>query len=193
MMGLAAAVMLSLVGNEAAAQASKAATAARTPAAPAAPAKVASELARDVPRDPEMMARGDRLKEELGWPNPVPKPVSRDFQDMISEHLLPGVYGRGGLTPRERELVVMAIIITQGAGDGIGWHFREVAHRNGLSEREVREVIYTACFYAGWPKCSNAEGQFGQILREPGSTWPKELLMSPPATATTQAARPAAQ
>lgn len=129
-------------------------------------------------------ARGEQIARELGYFDVLPLEPEKQgpnggFTKFTLEHLLPNVYGRGGLSRRERELIVISIIITQGNPKGLMWHFREVAPRLGISERNLRELLYISCFYAGWPKCSYATNELGSVLMGPNK-WPKELLMEPP-------------
>lgn len=147
-----------------------------------------TQVGKDGPADPNAFARGRGIAKDLGWslaPGPF---VGTGFQDFTHERLLNDIYGRGGLTPKERELIIIAIIVTQGSELGLTWHFDEVAHRVGINERELREVLYTTCYYAGWPKCSQAFNALGRALAKPNSTWPKEMLLPP--TATPAAAKP---
>jgi 4-carboxymuconolactone decarboxylase len=133
-------------------------------------------VARDIPAAAEQVERGRRIAEELGVGSAVSRQPEMDgagFVEYSSQYLFPAVYGRGGLTLKEREIAVMAAIITQGVPGGLHLHFREIALRAGLSEREMQEVIFTACFYAGWPKCSGAMSQFRAAMNGPNQ-YPKE-------------------
>lgn len=124
-----------------------------------------------LPPNSEARGQGEEIGRELGWGNAVARnpAVGSAFSDFTKEHLLPGVYGRSGLTPKERELVIIATIVTQGAPAGLDWHYREVAPRLGISEQNLRELLYTTCFYAGWPKCSQATMELGKVLIESGA------------------------
>lgn len=136
------------------------------------------------PQQNENYERGEKIARDLGYFDVLPLEPEKQgpkggFTQFTLEHLMPNVYGRPGLSLKERELVVISIIITQGNPAGLMWHFREVAPKLGISERELREVLYISCFYAGWPKCSYATNELGKVVMGPNK-WPKELLMEPP-------------
>ena len=144
-------------------------------APPAKPAANASLLGVDPPPGMDPREHTRRLTEELGVADLTERmPEMAEFFAFGNPVVLPNVYGRGGLDFHDRELVVMATIIAQSTPLGLEWHFRDLAPMAAISEREVQEVIYTACLYGGWPKCATANNVFRKIMDKPNN-WPKEL------------------
>jgi len=121
----------------------------------------------------ERKERGRRIIEELGWkvgPNSVPEKISPDFWEMTVGHLFGDVWGRPGLSLRERELVTMAAIITRACPTGIMPHFRDIAPNLGITREEILEVITQVAHYAGWPAAVHAIFQLNEVIEEEGKT-----------------------
>ncbi|WP_153412681.1 carboxymuconolactone decarboxylase family protein [Nocardia macrotermitis] len=81
------------------------------------------------------------------------------FADEITEIGLVGVWGalwgREGLSRRDRSLVTLGILIALGAEDEFGSHVR-IGLGNGLTEDEIAEVVYHSGGYAGFPRAMAA-------------------------------------
>ncbi len=75
------------------------------------------------------------------------------------------IWSRPGLDRRSRSLVVMGILIMRGAWQELRNHFR-IALRNGLTPRELEEVVIQSLPYAGFPAASPAMSELAQVLRE---------------------------
>lgn len=75
------------------------------------------------------------------------------------------IWTRPGLDRRARSLVVMGILIMRGAWQELRNHFR-IALRNGLTPRELEEVVIQSLPYAGFPAASPAMSELAQVLRE---------------------------
>ena len=65
------------------------------------------------------------------------------------------LWGREGLSRRERSLVTLGILIALRATDELKFHV-QIARNNGLTENEIAEVIYHASGYAGFPAANTA-------------------------------------
>jgi 4-carboxymuconolactone decarboxylase len=65
------------------------------------------------------------------------------------------LWAREGLSPRDRSLVTLGILIALGAESELQTHVR-IAKTNGLTEDEIAEVIYHASGYAGFPAANTA-------------------------------------
>ena len=153
----------------------QAANAQKAPQTALADAANGSLLGVDPPPGMDPREHTRRLVQELDVGGLTERmPAMAEFFAFGNGVVLPNVYGRGGLDFHDRELVVMATIIAQSTPLGLDWHFRDLAWKAGISEREVQEVIYTACLYGGWPKCATANNEFRRILDGPNN-WPKEL------------------
>lgn len=76
------------------------------------------------------------------------------FGEELVEIGLVGVWGalwaRDGLSPRDRSLVTLGILIALHAGTELRTHVN-IALTNGLTKDEIAEVIYHSSGYAGFP------------------------------------------
>ncbi len=73
------------------------------------------------------------------------------------------LWGRDGLSRRDRSLVTLGILITLRANDELGYHV-QIARNNGLTEDEIAEVIYHSSGYAGFPAANSACKVARQVL-----------------------------
>jgi len=71
------------------------------------------------------------------------------------ENVFGRLWGREGLSRRDRSLVTLGILIALRATDELGAHFR-IARTNGLTDEEIAEVIYHSSGYAGFPAAATA-------------------------------------
>ena len=65
------------------------------------------------------------------------------------------LWGREGLSRRDRSLVTLGILIALRATDELHFHV-PIARNNGLTEDEIAEVIYHSSGYAGFPAANTA-------------------------------------
>jgi 4-carboxymuconolactone decarboxylase len=75
------------------------------------------------------------------------------------------LWGREGLSRRDRSLVTLGILIALRATDELSFHF-QIARTNGLTDDEIAEVIYHASGYAGFPAASTANRVAAEVLSE---------------------------
>ncbi len=80
----------------------------------------------------------------------APKLVS-----LTDDVLFGDVWERTELTKRDRSLVTVAALITNGSTEQLRPHLAR-AKDNGLTETELKEVIIHLAFYAGWPRAMSA-------------------------------------
>lgn len=78
------------------------------------------------------------------------------------------LWGRDGLSRRDRSLVTMGILIALRATDEFESHVR-IGLRNGLTEEEIAEVIYHSSGYAGFPNANTAMKVAKQVIDGPDS------------------------
>lgn len=93
------------------------------------------------------------------------KALSRDLYEMSVGHLFGDVWGRPGLSLRDRQLVTLAANIALARPTGNHSHYLSSLHL-GISKREIIEVMIQVGHYCGWPTLSNAVRQFTEILEE---------------------------
>jgi 4-carboxymuconolactone decarboxylase len=80
----------------------------------------------------------------------APKLVS-----LTDDVLFGDVWERTELTKRDRSLITVAALITNGSTEQLRPHLAR-AKDNGLTETELKEVIIHLAFYAGWPRAMSA-------------------------------------
>ena len=93
-----------------------------------------------------------------GWP-PVPAPddslaVSPALAHNTETTLIGEVWKRPGLSPRDRSLVTVAVLIARGQTVEMPYHFNK-ALDNGVKPIELSETINHLAYYSGW---GNATG-----------------------------------
>lgn len=75
--------------------------------------------------------------------------------ELTDEVLFGDVWERAELSKRDRSLITIAALITNGNTEQLTGHLNR-AKENGLSETELAEVIIHLAFYAGWPRAMSA-------------------------------------
>lgn len=76
-----------------------------------------------------------------------------EFAHLNDDILFGEVWSRNDLLSlRDRSLVTITSLITQGITDNsLSFHLQE-AKKNGITRSEAAEIITHIAFYAGWPK-----------------------------------------
>ena len=80
---------------------------------------------------------------------------SSELFELSLENVFGRIWGREGLSRRDRSLVTLGILIALRANDELGVHFK-IARTNGLTDDEIGEVIYHSSGYAGFPAAATA-------------------------------------
>jgi 4-carboxymuconolactone decarboxylase len=80
----------------------------------------------------------------------LPKMVS-----LTDETLFGDIWERPELSPRDRSLITVAALITNGSTEQLTGHLAR-ARENGVTDTELKEVITHLAFYAGWPRAMSA-------------------------------------
>ncbi len=93
------------------------------------------------------------------------KALSEEMYEMSVGHLFGDVWGRPGLSLRDRQLVTLAANIAMARPSGNHSHYLSSMHL-GITKREIIEVMIQVGHYTGWPTLSNAVRQFTEILEE---------------------------
>jgi 4-carboxymuconolactone decarboxylase len=92
------------------------------------------------------------FKEVIGWEPPETGP---DFLKITVENLFADVWGREGLSIRDRRLITITMLTMMLKEDSLKGHL-EQALKKDLSKKEISEMMIHIAHYAGWPV-----GQFG--------------------------------
>jgi len=111
--------------------------------------------------------RGMRVLRKIGRENLMlnQKALSPEMYDISVGHLFGDVWGRSGLSLRDRQLVTLAANIAMARPTGNHSHYLS-AMRLGITKRQIIEVMIQVGHYTGWPTLSNAVRQFTDILEE---------------------------
>ncbi|MEK8128034.1 carboxymuconolactone decarboxylase family protein [Paenibacillus filicis] len=76
------------------------------------------------------------------------------------------IYAREGLSYRDKEMLSIASLVSQGdTANQLRFHF-SAALTCGLTEREVTEILIHCIPHVGIPKVMNAFNVFGALLKE---------------------------
>jgi len=92
-------------------------------------------------------------------------PFSADFQDFITQVAWGDVWSRPDLDRRTRSCVTLALLTALGREHEIALHVRG-AVRNGVSGREIAEVLIHSAVYAGIPAANRAFQIAEAVLNE---------------------------
>jgi 4-carboxymuconolactone decarboxylase len=95
--------------------------------------------------DPEAMTPAQKAIGDF-----APKLVS-----LTDDVLFGDVWERTELSKRDRSVITVAALITNGSTEQLRSHLVR-AMDNDLSEAELKEVIIHLAFYAGWPRAMSA-------------------------------------
>jgi len=91
--------------------------------------------------------------------------VSPDLEELTSAFAFTDLWGRPGLSRRDRSIVAMAITAALRAEPQLGWHVRG-ALGAGVTPEEVREVLIAVAGLAGFPAAWTALEVAEPILAE---------------------------
>ncbi|MEV5835266.1 carboxymuconolactone decarboxylase family protein [Nocardia sp. NPDC052112] len=92
--------------------------------------------------------------------------LGEDLLDIGLVNVWAQLWARKGLTPRDRSLVTLGILIALGAESELNTHVR-IGMTNGLTEDEIAEVIYHSSGYAGFPRATAARAAARAALSSP--------------------------
>ena len=79
-----------------------------------------------------------------------------ELGEMILEHAFCDIYSRGVLTLRERELITVSMIISQGGNELQLKNHMKAAINVGITKEELFELVLQSYVYNGFPKAINA-------------------------------------
>ncbi|WP_428522322.1 4-carboxymuconolactone decarboxylase [Roseibium sp.] len=77
------------------------------------------------------------------------------FQTLITEAAWGTVWASGGISPRERSMLTLALLAALGNFEEIAMHIRATA-RTGASKQDVLEAFQHVAIYAGVPRANQA-------------------------------------
>src|ERR671922_178170 len=85
----------------------------------------------------------------------VMQEVSPKLAQLTADVLFGDVWERPDLSKRDRSMITVAMLTALYRTDQLRGHIRR-ALDNGVTQKEISEVITHAAFYAGWPTAANA-------------------------------------
>jgi 4-carboxymuconolactone decarboxylase len=118
-----------------------------------------------------MSDEGMKIRREVLGDEHVDRAVERasdftaDFQDFITRYAWGEVWSRPGLDRRTRSAITLTALIALGHFDELRLHVR-AALRNGLEERELKEVLLQSAIYCGVPAANHAFAVAQEVLEE---------------------------
>jgi 4-carboxymuconolactone decarboxylase len=89
------------------------------------------------------------------------------IQQFVTEAAWGGVWGRDGLDARSRSMITVAMLTALGRQHELAVHVRG-ALNNGVSARELQEILLQSAIYAGAPAALEAFRTAGAVLKEAG-------------------------
>jgi 4-carboxymuconolactone decarboxylase len=81
--------------------------------------------------------------------------ISEGLFELSLDNVFGRLWGRDGLSRRDRSLVTLGALIALRANDELAIHFK-IARTNGLTDDEIAEVVYHSSGYAGFPAAATA-------------------------------------
>jgi 4-carboxymuconolactone decarboxylase len=123
-------------------------------AAMTAPEAANAPETRPVPQNATEQAALD-IMEKMGWgTNAATRELDEDLWHIINQANLGLIWTRPGLSLRERELIVMAVLVAIGS-PGVS-HLMQHADAVGITDAEIRELIFQTLPYSGQPNAIQA-------------------------------------
>jgi 4-carboxymuconolactone decarboxylase len=95
------------------------------------------------------------VMEKIGWgTNAATRELDEDLWHIINQGNLGLIWSRPGLSLRDRELIVMSVLVATGS-DGVS-HLMQHADAVGITDAEIKELILQTVPYSGQPKAIQA-------------------------------------
>lgn len=91
----------------------------------------------------------EKMKEVYGWELPD---IDRGFFNLTVEHLFGTIWTRPELSMRDRRLLTLSAVATQGLSDVVEIQAASALNNGELTEDELREIAIFLTHYIGWPK-----------------------------------------
>ncbi|WP_429470976.1 carboxymuconolactone decarboxylase family protein [Paraburkholderia sp. WSM4175] len=110
------------------------------------------------------------------------KSVSPAFERYTTQTVFDGLWKRPQLSPRDRSIVTLSVLIARGQTVEMPLHFR-LALDNGVKPAEISEMIAHLAFYSGWANATAASGVARHIFDErsidPDQLAPADVTLLP--------------
>src|SRR3954470_3473830 len=93
-------------------------------------------------------------------------PALGDYTERV---LFGEVWGRPGLSKRDRSLITVATLVALYRTNELPFHLKR-AIENGVTKNELIELITHLAFYSGWPTASSAIAIARRVFDEAATT-----------------------
>ncbi len=97
-----------------------------------------------------------------------------DFFGLTVEHLFGEIWTRPGLTMRERRLLLIGLLVGQGAHDVAEIQLGAALRNAELSPDQLREIVIFLTHYAGWPSGAKLSMQAEKLIAAHAKAGPQE-------------------
>lgn len=87
------------------------------------------------------------------------------FQDLITRYAWGEIWTRPGLPRKIRSLITVAMMVALNRPDELRMHLRAAAN-NGVTAKEIQEVLLQAAIYCGLPAANSAFHIAEEVLAE---------------------------
>lgn len=105
--------------------------------------------------------------------------VAPDLGHHVAAYVFGDIYDRGGLDPRQRQLVIISILTALGGAEAqLKWHIG-AGLNVGLTRAEIVEALTQSTVYCGFPRALNAVFAAAEVFNEmdrPGKEEPQEMF-----------------
>jgi 4-carboxymuconolactone decarboxylase len=89
------------------------------------------------------------------------------FQDLITRYAWGEIWTRPGLPHKTRSLITIAMMVALNRNEELRLHLRAAAN-NGVSRKEIQEVLLQTAIYCGVPAANSAFRTAEEVFAEKG-------------------------
>ena len=121
--------------------------------------------------DSERYKKGIEIRREVLGHDHVDRALAKvndfngPFQEFITRYVWGEIWGRVGLTRRERSLITLAMLVALNREAEFRLHIR-AAFRNGVTAEELRELLLQSGIYCGLPAANAAMRAAEEVISE---------------------------
>jgi 4-carboxymuconolactone decarboxylase len=116
--------------------------------------------------DSDRYERGLEMIKQVYAGDVVTPPRGNPFTDIMLESLFSEVWTRDVLSMRERRLMLLATILTQGEATTFAIQAKAALKNGELTAEQLREVLVFLVHYVGYPRASGMLGVVEQVIAE---------------------------
>jgi 3-oxoadipate enol-lactonase/4-carboxymuconolactone decarboxylase len=91
--------------------------------------------------------------------------LTADFQELITRYAWGSIWTRPGLDRRSRSLITLTALVARSHHEELAMHLR-AARTNGVTEREIVELLLQTAIYCGVPDANSAFRVAQRVFRE---------------------------